>query len=41
VRVQDVPGRVGELMADSALAPDGDCTVGKHTFAGYLDTLGS
>ncbi len=40
VRVQDVPGRVGELMAAGALAPDGEYTVGKHTFAEYLDTLG-
>lgn len=40
VRVQDVPGRTGELMAGGALVPAGEFTVGKHTFAEYLDTLG-
>ena len=39
VRVQDVPGRTGELMAGGALTPSGAFTVGKHTFAEYLDGL--
>jgi uncharacterized protein YbjT (DUF2867 family) len=39
VRVQDVPGRTGELMAGGALVPSGEVTVGKHTFAEYLDAL--
>jgi uncharacterized protein YbjT (DUF2867 family) len=36
VRVQDVPGRTGELMAGGALTPSGGFTVGKGTFAEYL-----
>lgn len=40
VRVQEVPGRTGELMAGGALTPSGEFTVGKHTFAEYLDSLG-
>ena len=39
VRVQEVPGRTGELMAGGALTPAGEHTVGKHTFAEYLADL--
>ncbi|WP_369137036.1 SDR family oxidoreductase [Modestobacter versicolor] len=39
VRVQEVPGRTGELMAGGALTPAGEATIGVHTFAEYLETL--
>jgi uncharacterized protein YbjT (DUF2867 family) len=35
-----MPGHLGELLASGGLTPgDGDCLVGKHTFAEYLDAL--
>jgi uncharacterized protein YbjT (DUF2867 family) len=39
VHVQEVPGRMGELMASGALVPSGEFTVGERTFAEYLETL--
>ena len=39
IRVQDVPGRMGELMAGGALVPSGEFTVGERTFAEYLAAL--
>jgi len=39
VEVQEVPGRLGELMAGGALVPSGEHTVGERTFAEYLQTL--